>query len=69
MAVEFIAFSDMVFPSPCPGCPPLAVQFTPTQAFYQAVVIPAKAGIQAFFKHILDSRVRGNDGLTTFRKT
>ena len=46
---EFIAFSDMAIPSPWPGCPRPAVQFTHTQAFYQPVVIPAEAGIQAFF--------------------
>jgi hypothetical protein len=65
---EFIAFSDMAIPSPWPGCPRPAVQFMQTQACYQPVVIPAKAGIQAFFKNILDSRLRGNDGSTTFRK-
>jgi len=36
--------------------------------FYPIFVIPAQAGIQAFFKNILDSRVRGNDGSTTFPK-
>jgi len=70
MSIELIAFSEMVFPSPWPGFPRPAVQFSPTQAFYQPGVVPAKArgrvlstGIQAFFKDILDSRVRGNVGL------
>jgi hypothetical protein len=68
MHIEFSAFLDMVFPSPWPGSPRPAVQFIHTQAFYQPVVIPAAAGIQAFFKDILDSRVRGNDGSKAFRK-
>jgi len=68
MQIEFIAFSGIVFPSPWPGCPRPALHFTHTQVFYQPVVFPAKAGIQAFFKSILDSRVRGNDGSTIFRK-
>jgi len=48
--------------------PATCIQFMQTQACYQPVVIPAKAGIQAFLKNILDSRVRGNDGSTTFQK-
>jgi len=45
-----------------------AVQFAQTWACYYAVVIPAKAGIQAFLKNVLDSGVRRNDGSTTFPK-
>jgi hypothetical protein len=36
------------------------------QAIYPSVVIPAKAGIQASFLGILDSRLRGNDGAPAF---
>jgi hypothetical protein len=43
-----------------------AVQFAHPGASYQAVVIPAEAGIQAFFNCILDSRLRGNDELAPF---
>jgi len=50
MQIEFIAFSHMFYPSRWPGCRQPAVQFTNSQAIYQPVVIPAKAGIQAFLK-------------------
>jgi hypothetical protein len=68
MPIEFLAYTAIVLRSQRPGSPRPAVQFTQAETNDHAVVIPAKAGIQASFNGILDSRVRGNDGSTTFRK-
>jgi hypothetical protein len=62
MAIEIFAFSAMYSHSLRSGCPQRAVQFTQTRAIDPPAVIPAKAGIQASFNGILDSRLRGNDG-------
>jgi hypothetical protein len=62
MAIEIFAFSAMYSHSLRSGCPQRAVLFTQTRAIDPPAVIPAKAGIQASFNGILDSRLRGNDG-------
>jgi hypothetical protein len=68
VGIEFFPFSAMVLRSPWSGRPRPGVQLAQSEASYQPVVIPAKAGIQAFFNSILDSRLRGNDGSTPFLK-
>ncbi len=64
MPIEFFAYSAIVLRSQRPGSLRPAVQFTQAETNDQLVVIPAKAGIQGSFNDILDSRLRGNDGLT-----
>jgi hypothetical protein len=66
LGIEFLAFSAMVLHFPWSGCPRPAVQLAQPSPSYQPVVIPAKAGIQASFNGILDSRLRGNDGSAPF---
>ena len=68
MPIEFLAYSAIVLQSQRPGSLRPAVQFTRAETNDQPVVIPAKAGIQASFNGILDSRLRGNDGSTPFEK-
>ena len=63
---EFLAYSAIVLRSRRPGSPRPAVQFTQAETNDQPVVIPEKAGIQVSFNGILDSRLRGNDGSTSF---
>jgi len=64
--IEFLTFSAMVLHSLWSGCPRPAVQWAQPETSYRPLVIPAKAGIQASFNGILDSRLRGNDGSTPF---
>jgi hypothetical protein len=66
VGLEFFSFSAILLHFPWSGCPRPAVQLAQPGASYQPVVIPAEAGIQAYFNSILDSRLRGNDRSTLF---
>jgi hypothetical protein len=68
MPIESLAYSAIVLRSQRPGSPRPTVQLTQAETNDQPVVIPAKAGIQASFDGILDSRLRGNNGSTPFEK-